>query len=105
MVRYNENIEAFLDIYRKMEYMICQRFHSLVLSYICGQKFYAISYSKKICNIIKELNLCNEYIKLEDITAQKTIKLEDFFNVEENKLKDIKKHALEQFKELDKFLK
>lgn len=105
VVRYNENIEAFLDIYRKMEYMICQRFHSLVLSYICKQKFYAISYSKKICNIIKELNLCDEYIKLEDITAQKTIKLEDFFNVEENKLKDIKKHALEQFKELDKFLK
>ena len=105
VVKYNENIEEFLNIYKKMEYMVCQRFHSLILSYIYHQKFYVISYSKKICNIIKELNICDKYIKLEEITAQKIIKLEDFYNVEEEKLKEIKKHSLEQFKELDKFLK
>ena len=105
VVRYNENIEEFLAIYKKMEYMICQRFHSLVLSYICCQKFYAISYSKKICNIIKELNLCDKYIKLEEITAQKIITLEDFYDVEEENLREIKKKSLEQFRELDKFLK
>ena len=105
VVSYNESIEAFLAIYKRMEYMICQRFHSLVLSYIYHQKFYAISYSQKICNIIKELNLCDKYIKLEEITAQKRIKLEDFYHVEEENLKEIKKHSLEQFKELDKFLK
>ena len=105
VVRYNENIEEFLAIYKKMEYMICQRFHSLVLSYICRQKFYAISYSKKICNIIKELNLCDKYIKLEEITAQKIITLEDFYDVEEENLREIKKKSLEQFRELDKFLK
>lgn len=105
VVRYNENIEEFLAIYKKMEYMICQRFHSLVLSYICNQKFYVISYSQKICNIIKELNLCDKYIKLEEITAQKTIALEDFYDVKEENLKGIKKKSLEQFRELDKFLK
>ncbi len=105
VVRYNENIEAFLDIYKKMEYMVCQRFHSLVLSYICKQKFYVISYSKKICNIIKELQLCDEYIKMEDITADRMIKLENFFNIEEHQLDKIRKKALEQFKMLDKFLK
>lgn len=105
VVRYNENIEEFLAIYKKMEYMICQRFHSLVLSYICNQKFYVISYSQKICNIIKELNLCDKYIKLEEITAQKTIALEDFYDVKEENLEGIKKKSLEQFRELDKFLK
>ena len=88
-----------------MEYMICQRFHSLVLSYICKQKFYVISYSKKIDNIIEELNLCNEFIRMEEINSNKIIRENLFFNVEEQGLKNIKENAMKQFEKLDEFLK
>ena len=105
IINYNGNINKFLNVYKKMEYMICQRFHSLVLSYICKQKFYVISYSKKIDNIIEELNLCNEFIRMEEITSNKIIRENLFFNVEEHCLKDIKENAMKQFEKLDEFLK
>ena len=60
-----------------MEYMICQRFHSVILSYICNQKYYIISYSKKICNIIEDLKLCDNYLKLMDVSPNKIIELKD----------------------------
>lgn len=104
-IEYTGNIEEFLNIYKKMEYMICQRFHSVILSYLYEQKFYIISYSKKICNVIKELDLCSQYLKLEEITAEKNINIEDFFEINKEKLKKIKKDSQEQFRELDKFLK
>ena len=104
VVNYDGDIEKFLEVYKKMEYMLCQRFHSLILSYICKQKFYVISYSKKIDNIIDELNLCDEYVKLDQINSNKSIDLKEFFEVETNKLEIIKKSSLEQFIALDAFL-
>lgn len=104
-IKYNGNIEQFLEAYKKMEYMICQRFHALILSYICQQKIYVISYSKKIDNIIKELHLCDKYMKLEEISSEKIIKEKDFYNIEEVKMKKIKKDALKQYEKLDEFLK
>ncbi len=105
VVKYVGNTKEFLEQYKKMEYMICQRFHSIILSYVFRQKYYIISYSKKICNVIKELNLCNEYIKLKDISYNVLINLEKFNSVNEKKLEYIKEDAKKQFEKLDEFLK
>ena len=72
IVKYNGDIDKFLYIYQQMEYMICERFHSLVLSYLFGHKFFVISYSKKIDNIITELNLCKNEIS--DISILERVK-------------------------------
>lgn len=103
IVKYNNDIERFLNIYKKMEYMICQRFHSLILSCICNQKFFVISYSQKIDNIIDELKLCSNYMKHKDLKANDIINIKDFSVVENINI--IKKEAEKQFYELDKFLK
>ena len=103
IITYNDNIEKFLKIYRKMEYMICQRFHSLILSCICSQKIFVISYSQKIDNVIDELNLCENYKKHKEINSQDIINLKDFSKVKN--IDVIKKEAEKQFYELDKFLK
>jgi len=41
-VRYDGNIDKFLETYSKMEYMICSRFHAMILSSICNQKIFVI---------------------------------------------------------------
>lgn len=103
IVKYNDNIEKFLNVYKKMEYMICQRFHSLILSCVCNQKIFVISYSKKIDNVIEEFDLCKNYKNHKDINSQDIINLQDFCNTKNIDI--IRKEAEKQFCELDKFLK
>lgn len=105
IVKYKGNFEEFINQYKKMEYMICERFHSLILSCVFEQKFFVISYSSKIDNVIKELALCEKYIKFEDIVQPQDIPLEEFNFLEENKLKNIRNKAKKQFEKLDEFLK
>ena len=56
-VRYDGDIDKFLNTYSQMEYMICARFHAIILSCLCKQKMFVMSYSKKIDNVINDLEL------------------------------------------------
>lgn len=105
IVQYRGDIDEFLTRYSEMEYMICERFHSVILSCICNQKFYVISYSKKIDNILKELNIANDYIKFEQIQKNQILSLDNFKNVDEDKLNNLKMQAEKQFEATDKYLK
>lgn len=104
VVKYINNIDKFLNIYQQMEYMICERFHSLVLSYLFKHNFFVISYSQKIDNIIEELNLCNNHLKFKDISNTSTIDLDNFNKVDKNNLQSIITNAQNQFSALDNFL-
>lgn len=77
-VRYDGNIEEFLDIYGKMEYMICGRFHAMILSCVCRQKMLITSYSDKIDNVVKDLSLNIPIIRLETIEERQTMMLDKF---------------------------
>ena len=88
-IQYNGDIDEFIKMYSKMEYMICSRFHSLVLSCISKQKIFVISYSKKIDNIIKDLEMDLPVIHFEDITSNDVIDLEQFCTIENEKLENI----------------
>ena len=103
IVKYNNNLTEFLDIYKKMEYMLCQRFHSLILSCVCNQKIFVISYSKKIDNVIEELKLGVNYKKHRNLKENEKLKLIEFKDVKN--IEEIKIEAERQFKELDKFIK
>ena len=79
-----------------MEYMICARFHALILSTIFRQKIYIMSYSKKIDNVNNDLLLNLPIVHFEDITDKKYIDLNDFGIVEEERIEKIVEHAKEQ---------
>lgn len=102
LITYTGNIKDFLKKYNKVEYMICSRFHSLILSYLLKQKIYVLSYSNKITNVINDLNLIDTYHSIDEITELDYIKLDDFNNVNFNSA--ILKKAENQFKELDNLL-
>jgi len=77
-VKYDGDISKFLDIYSKMEYMICARFHAMILSCICNQKMLITSYSKKIDNVIEDLKLELPIVHFKDISSNMNIDLKDF---------------------------
>ena len=99
---YNGDLKGFLRKYSQVEYMICSRFHSMVLSYIFEQKMCVLSYSSKTTNVINDLNLVNKFFEIDKIDDIDFIKLEDF---EKSKInEDIIKEANNQFKKLDEIL-
>ena len=71
-------IDEFIETYSKMEYMICTRFHSMVLSCIARQKIYIISYSDKIDNVINDLKLDLPILNLKNINDNIQISKQDF---------------------------
>lgn len=106
IVNYDGNIDEFMEIYKRMEYMICARFHAMVLSYVCKQKFYVMSYSKKIDNVIKELELCKEenYCNIEDISSDMMIEKSMFKEIDEDNLNKIKEESKKQLTKIDEWI-
>ena len=95
-IRFNGNLDEFLGTYTKMEYMICARFHAIILSSISKQKLYVMSYSKKIDNVITDLEMNVPIVHFNEITDSMNIDLLDFKMVEDDKITDIIKNAQNQ---------
>ena len=87
-----------------MEYMICSRFHAMVLSSVANQKMYVTSYSNKISNVIDDLNLDIPLLNLKDIKENDIIELKDFKPVKREQMGIIRTKAKEQEKMLVKSL-
>ncbi|MBO5479313.1 MAG: polysaccharide pyruvyl transferase family protein [Clostridia bacterium] len=104
-IYYNGNIEEYIEIYKSMEYMICCRFHAKILSVALGQKMYILSYSKKIDNVIQDLNLTEEYTNIENLTEDMNIDLEKFKAVEKDKIIKIRELSQGQLEKIDKWYK
>lgn len=102
IVTYSGNITEFLKKYSKVEYMICSRFHSVILSYQLKQKLYVLSYSSKINNVINDLNLVTKFETIKNIKNIDLINIDDFENISFNP--NIREGAKYQFEELDNFL-
>ena len=102
VVKYDGDIDKFIDEYKNMEYMICTRFHSMILSAVCGQKIYCVSYSKKINNVADDLNFD---IKIQNIKNLESdiIKLDDFKKVNDEIIEYCKKESVKQFEAFDRF--
>lgn len=95
-VRYKGDINYFLKMYSKMEYMICSRFHAMILSCIARQKMYIMSYSKKIDNVIEDLSLKVPILHFDEIVSDKEIELEQFKTVEDKQIEEIIQFSKEQ---------
>ncbi len=92
-VRYDGDLDSFIDIYSQMEYMICARFHAMILSSTSKQKMYVMSYSKKIDNVIKDLEFNLPILHFDNVNNDTKIDLKDFVKIEDNILEEIIKEA------------
>ena len=105
VVKYNGELEKFLREYYKMEYMICSRFHSMVLSTIMNQQCKVLSYSNKIDNVNNDLSLFTDVMHLNKINEDTEITLSTFQRIDNNKIDKIRNTAINQFSGVDKTLK
>ncbi len=88
-----------------MKYMICSRFHSMVLSSIFNQKLFVVSYSLKIDNVIDDLKLTKSRIRLESVAEDFKLPLTKFTKVNKIKLFMLYIKAKKQLKVFDKIIK
>lgn len=105
-VNYNGDIEQFLKVYASMEYMICARFHAMVLSSVFGQKCRVISYSNKIDNVIQDLQLFHQkIIHVKELDEKTKIPLKEFEEILPQKREDIAKKAVRQLDKIEEVIK
>lgn len=97
IINYDGNINYFLKEYSKMEYMICSRFHAMILSIVMQQRCQIMSYTDKIDNVINDLELfTNNIIHFNEIKDNINMPLDNFQKVEVEKVKNIAKQADKQ---------
>ena len=104
-IYYHGNLEEFLKVYQSMEYIICSRFHAMILSVIMEQKCRILSYSNKIDYVIEDLQLFKQKVlRFEELEENLKMPLEEFESVPKEKVNEITKQAKEQLKSLDKIM-
>lgn len=105
IVKYDGNIDNFIDIYKKMNIIIGTRFHSIILSQIFNQTVYPLIYSKKTYDTLRYLGLDKYYSDIKDLSS---INLDSIIEISKfNKLenKQILSESNLQFAKLDEFIK
>ncbi|WP_293899100.1 polysaccharide pyruvyl transferase family protein [Sphingobacterium sp. UBA5670] len=63
-VFYKGNIDEFLSIYGKMNIVYCGRFHAMILSMLYQQQIYPVVYSKKMMNVLNDVQYKGKEIQL-----------------------------------------
>lgn len=101
---YKGNIDLFLKEYSKIEYMLCTRFHSMVISTMLNQKTYCLSYSTKLDNVISDLELYNDFLKIDCLDNEKSVNLDKFTVLSEKKQKLYSSDAKKQVYMFKKFI-
>ena len=101
-IKYNGNLKSFLNIYSRMEYMLCTRFHAMILSAYFDQKIVVCNYSTKISNVIKDYKLDCEYIEIDEHIKDRIIPLKEYKKCKN--VNNIKKLSDENYVDLDKMI-
>lgn len=105
IVNYIENINEFLNEFKSCEVIIGTRFHSIILAFLFNQSVFPLIYSDKTYNMLKDMNMENNYCCIKDIYD---LDLNEVITkASHNKLKNrnILNEAHKQFEELDEYLK
>lgn len=102
---YDGNIDSFLSIYSKVEKVYCGRFHAMILSMIFNQKIYPIVYSKKMINVLNDINYAGKYLLIEDFENLIPSEVDLEFDSNKYEISQTKLDASKQFEILDSYLK
>jgi colanic acid/amylovoran biosynthesis protein len=104
ILQYKGNIEEFIKKYSKINYMVCTRYHSMILSTILRQKVYNLFYSKKTKNTIDDYRIFKKADNIEDINFETRLKKSDFKKARLKKINEIKEKSNSQFTEFEQWL-
>lgn len=78
IVNYNgENMEFFLSQLSNDSYLVCSRFHSMILGLINQQNIYPITYSKKMNNVLEDIHFTGEYTSISELSS---LNVENVYN-------------------------
>ncbi len=102
---FDGDIDSYLQDYAKMQYMVCTRFHSMILSILFGQKIYNITYSKKQENVILDTNLFKRYQKIKDLNYETRVRKFYFKKPAKSKVEEIIIESQKQFENLENVIK
>jgi colanic acid/amylovoran biosynthesis protein len=103
VVKYTGDIEGFLNEFSKVEIMYPTRFHAMILSMMFQQKIHPLLYSKKMGDVIEDLQCELTYTDLTSI--DQTPEIGDMTNQESFMLPDgIKPAASKHFDILQQYL-
>ncbi|MCL2156430.1 MAG: polysaccharide pyruvyl transferase family protein [Methanobrevibacter sp.] len=101
---YEGNLEAYLKKYGEMEYALCGRFHSMILSLIFEHKYFVTAYSDKTTNVMNDFKIKNQFVKYEEISPEEIIPLSNYKKINSIKKMFLKYNAKKQFKAFDRWL-
>jgi colanic acid/amylovoran biosynthesis protein len=104
LLNYEGNLESCLKKYGQMEYAICGRFHSMILSLIFEHKYFITAYSDKTTNVMNDFKIKDQFVKYEQINPKEIIPLSSYKKINHMKKMFLKYKAKNQFKAFDKWL-
>ena len=105
IVNYQNDYTDFLAKYGQMEYMICTRFHSMILSLLFEQKIFVVSYNAKIKSVMNDLGENLSYVDLLGELDRSCIDESEFKAISNNTKDLVTKEAQGMFAMLDKFMR
>ena len=104
LLNYTGNFESYLKKYGEMEYALCGRFHSMILSLIFEQKYFVTAYSDKTTNVMNDFKIKNQFVKYGEIKPEEIIPLSSYKKINPIKKMFLKYKSKKQFKAFDKWL-
>ena len=87
-----------------MKYMVCTRFHSMILSILMGQKIYNLAYNQKTNNALNDLGVELKIDNIDKIEYDIRLKTKDFKKLKKKKIKELQKEAQNQFAAFEKWM-
>lgn len=107
IVIYDGNINNFMLKFGSVETVFCGRFHAMILGLVFKQKIVPFAYSKKMENMLKDLNYNSRILELQEfcdsevLTILNTVETMPLFKVNDSSTTD----SLNHFIFFDKFVK
>ena len=104
LLNYEGDLESYLKKYGEMEYALCGRFHSMILSLIFEHKYFVTTYSDKTTNVMNDFKIKNQFIKYEEINPEEIIPLSSYKKIKKIKKMFLKYKSQKQFKAFDNWI-
>lgn len=103
-ILYKGDIQDFIKKYSRVNYMICTRFHSMILSIILKQKIYNLFYSKKQKNAGDDYELFKNMVDINDLTFETKLSTNEFEKIPQKIYDEILEKSMGQLEKFDKWV-
>ncbi|MDR2967428.1 MAG: polysaccharide pyruvyl transferase family protein [Methanobacteriaceae archaeon] len=104
ILNYEGNLKSYLKKYGEMEFALCGRFHSMILSLIFGHKYFVTAYSDKTTNVMNDFKIKNQLVKYEEISPNEIIPISSYRKINHLQKMFLKYKSKKQFKAFDRWL-